>query len=165
MNIELRPLKKDDWPSVAEIYKQGIITGNATYEKDIPTWDAWDSAHLKMCRIVATVGEEIVGWAALTKVSGRCIYAGVAEVSVYVASLFKGQKVGPKLLESLISESEQKGFWTLQAGIFPENIASLKLHKNLGFRKVGFREKIGKMNGRWRDTILLERRSKIVGDE
>jgi phosphinothricin acetyltransferase len=165
MNIELRPLKKDDWPSVAEIYKQGIITGNATYEKDIPTWDAWDSAHLKMCRIVATVGEEIVGWAALTKVSGRCIYAGVAEVSVYVASLFKGQKVGTKLLESLISESEQKGFWTLQAGIFPENIASLKLHKNLGFRKVGFREKIGKMNGRWRDTILLERRSKIVGDE
>jgi phosphinothricin acetyltransferase len=165
MNIELRPLKKDDWPSVAEIYKQGIITGNATYEKDIPTWDAWDSAHLKMCRIVATVGEEIVGWAALTKVSGRCIYAGVAEVSVYVASLFKGQKVGTKLLESLISESEQKGFWTLQAGIFPENIASLKLHKNLGFRKVGFREKIGKMNGRWRDTILLERRSKIAGDE
>jgi phosphinothricin acetyltransferase len=165
MNIELRPLKKDDWPSVAEIYKQGIITGNATFEKDIPTWDAWDSAHLKMCRIVATVGEEIVGWAALTKVSGRCIYAGVAEVSVYVASLFKGQKVGPKLLESLISESEQKGFWTLQAGIFPENIASLKLHKNLGFRKVGFREKIGKMNGRWRDTILLERRSKIAGDE
>lgn len=165
MNIELRPLKKDDWPSVAEIYKQGIITGNATFEKDIPTWDAWDSAHFKMCRIVATVGEEIVGWAALTKVSGRCIYAGVAEVSVYVASLYKGQKVGTKLLESLISESEQKGFWTLQAGIFPENIASLKLHKNLGFRKVGFREKIGKMNGRWRDTILLERRSKIVGDE
>lgn len=165
MNIELRPLKKDDWPSVAEIYKQGIITGNTTFEKDIPTWDAWDSTHFKMCRIVATVGEEIVGWAALTKVSGRCIYAGVAEVSVYVASLYKGQKVGTKLLESLISESEQKGFWTLQAGIFPENIASLKLHKNLGFRKVGFREKIGKMNGRWRDTILLERRSKIVGDE
>jgi phosphinothricin acetyltransferase len=165
MNIELRPLKKDDWPSVAEIYKHGIITGNATFEKDIPTWDAWDSAHLKMCRIVATVGEEIVGWAALTKVSGRCIYTGVAEVSVYVASLYKGRKLGTKLLESLISESEKKGFWTLQAGIFPENIASLKLHENLGFRKVGFREKIGKMNGRWRDTILLERRSKIVGDE
>jgi len=165
MNIELRPLRKEDWPSVAEIYKQGIETGNATFQKDIPVWGTWDSGHIRTCRIVASIGDEIIGWAALTPVSGRCVYAGVAEVSVYVASRYKGQKVGTKLLKSLISESESEGFWTLQAGIFPENIASLKLHENLGFRKVGFREKIGKMNNIWRDTILLERRSKIVGNE
>jgi L-amino acid N-acyltransferase YncA len=163
MDIKLRPLKEEDWPHVAEIYKQGIETGNATFQKDIPTWDAWDSGHLKACRIVATYGDEIIGWAALTQVSGRCVYAGVAEVSVYVASRYKGQKVGTRLLESLVSESESEGFWTLQAGIFPENTASLKLHENFGFRKVGFREKIGKMNNIWRDTILLERRSKIAG--
>jgi phosphinothricin acetyltransferase len=165
MDIELRSLKKEDWSSVAELYKQGIETGNATFQKDIPTWDAWDSGHLKTCRIVATLGDEIIGWAALNKVSGRFVYAGVAEVSVYVASQYKGQKTGTKLLKSLISESESEGYWTLQAVIFPENIASLKLHKNLDFRKVGFREKIGKMNNVWRDTILLERRSKIVGNE
>jgi L-amino acid N-acyltransferase YncA len=165
MNIELRPLNKEDWPFVAEIYKQGIETGNATFQKDIPIWDVWDSGHIKTCRIVASLGNEIIGWAALTPVSGRCVYAGVAEVSVYVASRYKGQKIGTKLLESLIPESESEGFWTLQAGIFPENIASLKLHENLGFRKVGFREKIGKMNNIWRDTMLLERRSKIVGTE
>jgi L-amino acid N-acyltransferase YncA len=165
MEIVLRSLKQEDWPSVAEIYRQGIETGNATFQKDVPTWDAWDSGHLKTCRIVTVLGNEIIGWAALTQVSGRCVYAGVAEVSVYVASRYKGQKTGTKLLESLISESESEGFWTLQAGIFPENVASLKLHENLGFRKVGFREKIGKMNGMWRDTILLERRSKKVGIE
>jgi phosphinothricin acetyltransferase len=165
MDIKLRSLKKEDWSSVAEIYKQGIETGIATFQKDIPTWDAWDSGHLKTCRIVATLRDEIIGWAALNKVSGRCVYAGVAEVSVYVASQYRGQKTGTRLLESLISESESEGYWTLQAVIFPENITSLKLHKNHGFRKVGFREKIGKMNNVWRDTILLERRSKIVGNE
>jgi phosphinothricin acetyltransferase len=165
MEIVLRSLKQEDWPSVAEIYRQGIETGNATFQKDVPTWDAWDSGHLKTCRIVAVLGNEIIGWAALTQVSGRCVYAGVAEVSVYVATRYKEQKTGTRLLESLISESESEGFWTLQAGIFPENVASLKLHENLGFRKVGFREKIGKMNGMWRDTILLERRSKKVGIE
>jgi phosphinothricin acetyltransferase len=165
MNIKLRPLKKEDWPAVAEIYKQGIDTGNATFQTDIPTWEAWDSGHLKICRIVANNDDEIIGWAALTQVSGRCVYTGVAEVSVYVASSYKGQKIGTKLLESLISQSESEGFWTLQAGIFPENIASIKLHEELGFRQLGFREKIGKMNGIWRDTILLERRSKKVGIE
>jgi phosphinothricin acetyltransferase len=165
MNIKLRPLKKEDWPAVAEIYKQGIDTGNATFQTDIPTWEAWDSGHLKICRIVATNDDEIIGWAALTLVSGRCVYTGVAEVSVYVASSYKGQKIGTRLLESLISQSESKGFWTLQAGIFPENIGSIKLHEKLGFRQLGFREKIGKMNGIWRDTILLERRSKKVGIE
>lgn len=163
MDIKLRPFKKEDWTSVAEIYRQGIETGNATFQKEVPNWESWDSGHIKTCRIVASIDNEIIGWAALTPVSGRCVYAGVAEVSVYVASQYKGQKVGTKLLESLISESESEGFWTLQAGIFPENIASLKIHENLGFRKVGIREKIGKMNNIWRDTILLERRSKIVG--
>ncbi|MGD0342735.1 MAG: N-acetyltransferase family protein [Bacteroidales bacterium] len=163
MDIELRPLKQEDWIVVAGIYKEGIETGNATFQKEIPTWDEWNSSHLKKCRIVACREDEIAGWAALTAVSGRCVYAGVAEVSVYVSERFKGQKVGTRLLEFLISESEKEGFWTLQAGIFPENTASLKLHENLGFRKVGVREKIGKMHGFWRDTVLLERRSKIVG--
>ena len=163
MNIVFRSMKKDDWISVAEIYRQGIESGNATFQRDIPTWDEWDSGHIKTCRIVASIDNEIAGWAALTPVSGRCVYAGVAEVSVYISNRFKGQKVGTRLLEKLIAESEKEGYWTLQAGIFPENKASLKIHENLGFREVGFREKIGKMNGIWRDTILLERRSRIVG--
>jgi len=165
MDIELRPLKQDDWIVVADIYKHGIETGNATFQKDIPTWEDWNSGHLKTCRVVASLDNEIIGWAALTPVSGRCVYAGVADVSVYVSNQFKGQKIGTKLLKTLISESEKEGIWTLQASIFPENAASLKLHENLGFRKVGFREKIGKMNNIWRDTILLERRSKIIGTE
>lgn len=163
MNILFRNMKKEDWNSVAGIYKQGIETGNATFQKDIPTWDNWNCGHLITCRIVADVDNIIVGWAALTPVSGRWVYAGVAEVSVYVSNQYKGEKIGTRLLEKLISESEKEGFWTLQAGIFPENIASLRIHENLGFRKVGFREKIGKMDGIWRDTILLERRSKIIG--
>jgi phosphinothricin acetyltransferase len=163
MNIVFRSMKKDDWISVAEIYRQGIESGNATFQRDIPTWNEWNSGHINTCRIVASIENEIAGWAALTPVSGRCVYAGVAEVSVYVSNQFKGQKIGTRLLERLISESEKEGYWTLQASIFPENKASLKMHYNLGFRNVGFREKIGKMNDIWRDTILLERRSKKVG--
>jgi L-amino acid N-acyltransferase YncA len=163
MDIKLRPLKQEDWNAVADIYRQGIETGDATFEMEIPTWNNWNSAHLKSCRIVACIDNEITGWAALTPVSGRCVYAGVAEVSVYVSNKFQGQKIGTRLLETLISESEKDGIWTLQAGIFPENKISLKLHENLGFRKMGFREKIGKMKGIWRDTILLERRSKVIG--
>jgi phosphinothricin acetyltransferase len=163
MDIEIRSLKQKDWYTVAEIYKQGIETSNATFQTEIPTWDAWNSCHLNSCRIVAIFNNEIIGWAALTPVSGRCVYAGVAEVSVYVSSQYKGQKVGTKLLNELILESEKEGIWTLQASVFPENFASFKIHENLGFRKVGLREKIGKMSGIWRDTILLERRSKIVG--
>ncbi|MCX6261841.1 MAG: GNAT family N-acetyltransferase [Bacteroidia bacterium] len=163
MNIVFRPMKKDDWISVAEIYRQGIESGNATFQRDIPTWDEWNQGHINTCRIVVSIDNEIAGWAALTPVSGRCVYAGIAEVSVYVSNQFKGQKIGTRLLERLISESEKEGYWTLQASIFPENKASLKIHYNLGFRNVGFREKIGKMNDIWRDTILLERRSKKVG--
>ena len=156
-------MKAADWTNVAEIYRQGIETGNATFQQEIPTWDDWNNGHIKSCRIVAEIDIEIVGWAALTAVSGRCVYAGVAEVSVYISNNYRGQKIGTKLLDKLIAESENEKLWTLQAGIFPENIASLKIHEDLGFRKIGHREKIGKMNGIWRDTVLLERRSKVIG--
>ncbi len=163
MEIVFRSMTADDWTSVAEIYRQGIETGNATFQQEIPTCDGWNSEHIKSCRIVALIENEIVGWAALTAVSGRCVYAGVAEVSVYVANKYRGQKIGTKLLDKLIFESENEKLWTLQAGIFPENFASIKIHEELGFRKIGHREKIGKMDGIWRDTILLERRSKVIG--
>lgn len=163
MNTLLRQMTENDWPSVVEIYKQGIETGNATFEKAIPTWEKWNAGHLPDCRIVATIDDIVIAWAALTPVSGRCVYAGVGEVSVYVSNRYQGLKIGTKILEKLIAESEESGVWTLQAGIFPENKASIKIHENLGFRLVGFREKIGKMDGIWRDTILLERRSKIIG--
>lgn len=164
MGISFRPLTKDDWNIVAEIYRQGIETGNATFEQSIPSFKDWDKAHFQYCRIVAIKDNEIVGWGALSLVSGRCVYAGVAEVSVYVSVHHRGLKIGYRLLERLILESENAKFWTLQAGIFPENIASLKIHKQLGFREVGYREKIGKMNGIWRNTILMERRSKVGGN-
>ncbi len=163
MEIVFRPMTADDWKNVSEIYGQGIETGNATFQQEIPTYTDWDNGHLKNCRIVAIKDNEVAGWAALTPVSGRCVYAGVAEVSVYVAYKNRGHKIGHKLLEKLIIESENEKLWTLQAGIFPENIASLKIHEALGFRKIGHRERIGQMNGIWRDTILLERRSKLIG--
>ncbi|HPE09694.1 MAG TPA: N-acetyltransferase family protein [Saprospiraceae bacterium] len=159
MTISFRPMKANDRSHIADIYRQGIETGNATFQEVVPDYDDWDAAHLQKCRIVCQIENEIAGWAAPTPVSGRCVYAGVAEVSVYVADKFRGQKLGYRLLEKLIEESENEGVWTLQAGIFPENIASLTIHEKLGFRKVGYRERIGKMKGRWRDTILLERRS------
>lgn len=161
--IFLRNMVPKDWESVAAIYKEGIDTGNATFQKEIPAWEEWDKGHLKNCRIIAELNNEIAGWAALSPVSGRCVYAGVAEVSVYVGNYFKGKKIGQKLLEKLIEESEAAGIWTLQAGIFPENTASLFIHEKLGFRHVGYREKIGKMDGKWRNTVLVERRSKIIG--
>ena len=163
MKINFRPMTAEDWTSVAEIYKQGIETGNATFQQEIPTWDDWNNGHIKSCRIIAEINNEIVGWAALIAVSGRCVYAGVTEVSVYIANKYRGQKIGTKLLDKLIIESENEKLWTLQAGIFPENFTSLKIHEELGFRKIGHREKIGKMNGIWRDTVLLERRSKLIG--
>ena len=163
MDIRLRTMTKNDWPSVAEIYKQGIETGNATFETEIPAWEKWNAGYLPGCRIVATVDDSVVAWAALSPVSGRCVYAGVAEVSVYVSGKYQGLRIGTLILDRLISESEDKGIWTLQAGIFPENKASIRLHEDLGFRIVGVREMIGKMNGVWRNTLLLERRSKIAG--
>lgn len=158
-----RSMTEYDWPFVAEIYKQGIDTANATFEMEVPSWDKWNSSHLQKCRVVAILDNIVVAWAALTPVSDRCVYAGVAEVSVYVADKYYGQNIGTKILERLIIESENANIWTLQASIFPENKASIKIHTNLGFRVLGYREKIGKMNGIWRDTVLLERRSKIIG--
>jgi L-amino acid N-acyltransferase YncA len=162
IKVNIREMRDDDWQAVAEIYKQGIDTGNATFQQEIPAWEEWDKSHLKICRFIAEFNDEVVGWAALTPVSGRCVYAGVAEVSVYVSASYRGNKIGQQLLDKLIKASEQNGLWTLQAGIFAENIASIKIHEELGFRKVGYREKIGKMNGVWRDTLLFERRSKVV---
>jgi L-amino acid N-acyltransferase YncA len=152
-----------DWPAVAQIYQEGIDTGYATFQTEVPDWPDWHAAHLPMCRTVAVIDTEIAGWAALTPVSSRCVYAGVAEVSVYVSNQFRGQKVGTQLLAHLIVESEKIGIWTLQSGIFPENRASLQLHEAGGFRVIGHRENIGKLHGKWRDTLLLERRSGVVG--
>lgn len=163
--LNLHHLEERDWPVVADIYKQGFETGNATFQQEVPTWKDWDRGHLSICRMVAESNNEIVGWAALSAVSSRCAYGGVAEVSVYVSNQHGGKGIGSILLNALIEESELKGIWTLQAGIFPENLASIHLHKKGGFREVGYREKIGKMNGVWRDTILFERRSHKVGLE
>ena len=162
MQVLLRQMRSEDWISVAEIYLQGIRSGNATFETEVPSWEKWDATHLKSCRITALVDGEVVAWAALVPVSARKVYSGVAEVSIYVRDTYKGQGIGRSLLERLILESETEGFWTLQAVIFPENGASLKIHEDLGFRKVGYREKIAMMNKEWRDTILLERRHKIT---
>lgn len=163
MKLEIRQLFEEDWESIAKIYKEGIQTGNATFEQDVPAFEVWDMGHLKNCRIVAISDNQIVGWAALSLVSGRCVYTGVAEVSVYVGNSFQGKGIGSTLLEKLIMESEKEKLWTLQAGIFPENIPSINLHEQRGFRKVGYREKIGILNGLWRDTLLFERRSKNIG--
>jgi L-amino acid N-acyltransferase YncA len=152
-----------DWKQVKSIYLEGIATGNATFQHEAPSWGNWNDGHLSDCRYVARAEGKVVGWTALSPISSRCIYSGVAEISVYVSECEKGMGVGSKLVKTLIENSEQKGFWTLQAGIFPENIPSLKLHHTLGFREVGLRERIGKMNGVWRDVLLLERRSKIIG--
>ena len=163
--LTFRNLKETDWEQVSQIYQEGLDTGNATFESNLPSWNEWNNGHLKKCRIIAEIKNKIVGWSALSPVSSRCVYGGVAEVSVYVSTKFSGKKIGTKLLERLITESENNEIWTLQAGIFPENKGSLTLHERLGFRKVGYREKIGKMNGVWRNTILLERRSNITGME
>lgn len=153
----------DDWADVRRIYAQGIATGDATFETEVPSWEEWDRAHLAEVRLVARRGGGVVGWAALNPVSGRCVYGGVAEVSVYVAAEDRGEGVGRALLEELIRASEAAGLWTLQAGIFPENRASVRLHESCGFRRVGRRERLGRLAGRWRDVLLLERRSDLVG--
>lgn len=151
------------WPQVKAVYENGIATGHATFQTEAPEWTEWDQAHIKSCRLVAVEDNTVLGWAALTPVSGRCVYAGVAEVSVYIAAAARGKGLGRELLTALVLESEQHNFWTLQAGIFPENTASIKLHEACGFRTVGRRERIGQMNGVWRDTLLMERRSAVVG--
>ena len=140
-----------------------LATGDATFETEAPDWERWDASHLRACRLVAVAGGRVAGWAALSPVSAREVYAGVAEVSVYVAADFRGRGLGRTLLEALVRASEAEGIWTLQASIFPENVASVALHATCGFREVGRRERVGKLQGRWRDTVLLERRSRTVG--
>lgn len=164
MNYVVADMSVDDWEQVRSIYLEGIATGVATFETDAPTWEKWDAGHLRKMRLVARETEgEMLGWAALSPVSDRCVYGGVAEVSVYVGERGRGRGVGRALLEALIEASERNEIWTLQAGVFPENAASVKLHLSCGFREVGRRERIGKLNGVWRDTLLLERRSRSVG--
>ncbi len=161
--ITIRSLQPDDWPAVREIYTEGIATGQATFEIDPPDWETWDRGHRADCRLIAELDGVGAGWAALTPVSGRCVYAGVAEVSVYVAEAVRGRGVGKTLLQTLVTESEEAGIWTLQAGIFPENRASIELHKRCGFRVIGTHERLGQMNGIWRDVLLMERRSQLAG--
>lgn len=161
--IEIRGMQDADWQAVSEIYIEGIQTGFATFETDVPSWDQWNAAHISLCRLVATSSKKVVGWAALSAVSSRCVYGGVGEVSVYVAKNERGAGVGKALLRRLILESEKEGYWTLQSGIFPENKASIKLHENAGFRTIGIRKRIGQLDGVWKDNVLMERRSKKTG--
>jgi len=172
MEWNIEAMRDSDWPVVREIYRQGIETGDATFQTEVPDWPEWDANHLPHSRLVARLMERaavggaagaIGGWAALSPVSRRECYAGVAEVSIYVAEAHRGRGLGHRLLSALVAESEAHGMWTLQAAIFPENPGSIALHERLGFRQVGVRERIAQRDGRWRDTVLMERRSKSVG--
>jgi phosphinothricin acetyltransferase len=164
MNYIIDKMKETDWPQVSEIYLAGIKTEIATFQSSVPTWEEWHKEHITTCRFVARDGEEILGWVALSPVSSRCVYAGVAELSIYINEKHKGIGVGTSLLNYLIEQSEKEGFWTLQSGIIRENISSQMLHKKCGFREIGYRERVGKMNnGKWHDVIIMERRSKVVG--
>jgi L-amino acid N-acyltransferase YncA len=165
LRVRLIPMEPVHWEAVRRIYGEGIETGLATYETELPDWERWDQGHLPFGRLVAVLDGEVVGWAALSPVSARRVYRGVAEVSVYVAAGARGRGVGHRLLERLVSESEANGIWTLQAGIFPENLASVSLHRRAGFREVGRRERVARLRGTWRDVLLLERRSDRVGTD
>ena len=160
---EIAPLEPADWTAVRAIYEQGLATGQASFETVPPDWETWDRDHLAGCRYVAREGGRVVGWAALSAVSSRPVYSGVAEVSIYVASDAASRGIGKALLTRLIEGSEAAGIWTLEAGIFPENEASLRLHRSCGFREVGRRERLGCLRGVWRDVVLLERRSPSAG--
>lgn len=164
MRLRIDEMSEADWPRVASVYAEGIATGDATFETEPPpSWERWSAAHLAVPRLVARAGDEVAGWAALGPVSARPAYRGVAEVSVYVGARWRGRGVGRALLGALVAGSERAGVWTLQAGVFPENAASVALHKACGFREVGRRVRIGRLGGVWRDTLLLERRSTTVG--
>ena len=152
-----------DWPTVAKIYEEGIQTEIATFETQAPSYEDWDKAHERSCRLVAKKESTTMGWAALSRVSSRCVYEGVGEVSIYIGQAYRGQGVGLELLKALINESEAAGFWTLQSGIFPENMSSIKLHERAGFRFLGKRERIAKSNGIWKDNLLFEKRSTRIG--
>ena len=164
-------MKPEHWPAVKKIYQEGIDTGNATFQDSPPqTWEEWSDRHISNCSIVCLVDDRVIGWAAVSPVSGRRVYQGIGEASVYVTAEYWRMGIGELLFRNLITKSEQEGYWTLQAGIFPENTSSLQLHQKLGFKVVGTRKKIGKMNyghlsGTWRDVLLLERRSTVVGNQ
>jgi L-amino acid N-acyltransferase YncA len=159
----VRELRAADWPAVRAIYEDGIRTGLATFETEAPDWESWDAGHHAQLRLVAERAGEVVGWAGLAAVSPRRCYRGVGEVSVYVAEVARGGGIGRVLLGDLVARSEAAGYWTLTAGVFPENAASLRLHRACGFREVGVRERLGELDGVWRDVLLLERRSHVVG--
>ena len=162
--IHFRPLTPDDWPAVSEIYRQGIASGDATFETRVPDWKSWDAARSPDCRIIAEVDGQVVGFGGLSPVSGRPVYAGVREVMIYVAQSARGHGVGGRLLRRLVAETEALGIWTLQAGIFPENAASIRIFENAGFRILGTHERLGRFHdGRWRDVVLMERRSRVAG--
>ena len=161
--MNIRTFDAKDFPAVRDIYQQGINTGNATFQQTGKNWEEWNNSMLISCRLVATESNQILGWAGLSAVSSRDVYSGVAEVSVYVAEHAQGNGIGQKLLSQLILESENNNIWMLQAGIFPENVGSIALHKKNGFRQLGVRDKLGQMNGVWRNVVLMERRSQIAG--
>lgn len=162
--VTFRPMVPGDWPAVVEIYRQGIESGNATFETEVPEWESWDGARHPDCRIMAAVDGETVGFAALSPVSGRTVYAGVQEVMIYVAASARGCGVGGQLLTRLVHEAEAAGIWTLKAGIFPENQASIRIFENAGFRILGTHDRLGRFHdGRWRDVVLMERRSAVAG--
>ncbi|MEA5144350.1 MAG: N-acetyltransferase family protein [Oscillibacter sp.] len=160
MAYKISKMFEFDWPEVSRIYQEGMDTNLATFQHECPTFDEWDNSHLKDCRLVIIEGNKVLGWAALTAISGRCVYAGVAEVSIYIDQDYRGHGVGKALLLELIRLSEENGFWTLQSGIMQDNTASIRLHESCGFRLVGYREKIGRdQYGNWRNTVLMEKRS------
>jgi L-amino acid N-acyltransferase YncA len=163
MTVTVEALRAEHWPGVARIYAGGITTGNATFETEVPTWERFDSSHLPEHRFVAVREGEVLGWVAVGRVSDRCVYGGVVENSVYVAEGARGQGIGLLLLERLVASTEAAGIWTIETGIFPENEASLRLHERVGFEVVGRRKRLGKLHGVWRDVLMLERRSDVVG--
>ena len=161
--MNILPLLPEHWDSVRKIYEEGIATGYSTFETTAPEWESWDNSHLPFGRLVALIDGKVAGWASLSKVSDRCVYAGLAEVSVYVSFSAHRKGVGSALLNALVEESEANNIWTLIAAIFPDNTPSINMHQKLGFRFLGRRERIGKLNGKWHDSLLFERRSKLVG--
>lgn len=164
MNFEISNMKKEHWNQVKEIYKEGIETGIATFQTELPSYESWDKGHLSIGRFVALKGEKVLGWIAISPTSSRCVYSGVVEVSIYVSKDSRGLGIGSELMKKLIETTEKNNIWSIYSAIIRENSASINLHKKSGFREVGIREKIAKLsNGKWSDTVIMERRSKIVG--